>query len=118
MTILSELKALAEAATPGPWSYSSMPSGDTEVFADCGSTIAGFAPKEAPEDYHNAAFIAAANPQTVLALIKTLEEAEKRLNSIFILTEKDPRDLVIRGHATEALTSIEALKGGVENHDR
>lgn len=73
---IEQLKKLAEAATPGEWF-----SQDGEIISrESGSTVIS-------DEYHgnmiafqntaDAAFIAAANPQTVLALIKELEEARR-----------------------------------------
>lgn len=61
------LRALALAATPGPWRTS----GDRQVYeAICGFTVAGVR-----RDY-DAAYIAACDPQTILALLDRLDRLE------------------------------------------
>lgn len=76
---LAKLKELAEKATPGPWK--AIPTYDENKFlnvsvvsprgdADLGTWMV-CAAREA-----NAAFIAAVNPQTVLALVERIEELE------------------------------------------
>ena len=80
---LNELKAKAQAATPGPWvvhpnrpySVDSI-EGDGEL-AVYVCTTGGWADCDVP----NAAFIAAANPQTVLALVKVAEAVKKVLEA-------------------------------------
>ena len=109
MKDFSELERLAKAATPGPWRHATYLSGtqnvefpgsigvavvedikdgDDDSVATC-PDAAHAAVAHRKEDkggkydtqrYHNAAFIAAANPQTILALtarVKELEEALK-----------------------------------------
>lgn len=69
---LNELKELAEKATPGPWIYDEE-DGTIEPLETVGlrSIIAE------PTYSNDAAFIAAANPQTVLELIAEIERREK-----------------------------------------
>ena len=69
---LDALEELAKAATPGPWRANR-------------STAYGYAVVETPDvevaaelDAGDAAFIAAADPSTVLALIARVREAEGR----------------------------------------
>jgi hypothetical protein len=88
---LGELLKLAEKATPAPWKHSTREVGtpaefeyvgasgslgeDSVFIADCGSG----------DDGHDAAFIAAANPSTVSALIlelQALTEDNTRLNGL------------------------------------
>ena len=72
-----ELRRLAEAATPGPWKVErDDPSPD--VHDATGSVIATTMHSDLSrmEDGHNAAFIAAANPAAVLALLDRLRAAE------------------------------------------
>lgn len=68
----AELARLTEAATPGPWfETEGHPSGRTYgIHAEAGPVVAfrGIA-KPHGQGEHNAAFIAAANPATVLALL-------------------------------------------------
>lgn len=74
---LEELEAKADAATPGPWVAGEVLERGTVVrghnmIIDCRHT-----PDEGHFGGHNAAFIAAANPQTVqrlVAMVKFLSE--------------------------------------------
>jgi hypothetical protein len=65
MMKLEELKKLAEAATPGPWRFS-RESWNVST-PDCDTDIGIYIPES--EENMTGEFIAAANPQTVLALI-------------------------------------------------
>lgn len=85
------LRALAEAATPGPW-YSEVKSfvlparvgveghrrsvGDYAIAAMCGDSIR----PEPGSDAADAAYIAALDPQTVLALLDRLDALEAALD--------------------------------------
>jgi len=73
MTDLDELKALAEAATPGPWFLDA--GGDTGVYTEArvSDTSTDVAWSYRREDEK---FIAAANPAAVLDLIARVERAE------------------------------------------
>ena len=72
----AELRRLAAAATPGPWEYREMvepgsagvthPHGWVDAVIACGAN-----------EMRDAAYIAAANPATMLALLDRLEKAEK-----------------------------------------
>ena len=75
---IEELKRLAEAATPGPWS--SHPNGYYGVHSNTG-TICSTGEKIA-----DALYIAAANPATILELIQQRDELLAAL--------KDARELV------------------------
>ena len=73
MTDLTTLRRLAEAATPGPWYLHT--SDDTLVSSESGEIVQAqgeymieYASMEA-----DAAYIAAANPQAILALLDRLE---------------------------------------------
>lgn len=88
MTIdMNELRLLAQAATPGPWhlhqdglnhgfprGVMEINAGDWQAFAGAWA-ISGGKPSE--EGAANAAFIAAANPATVIELLDLLEAAEE-----------------------------------------
>lgn len=86
---LNELERLANAATPGPWSWTNNEGWaypQTYVDSEGRANIARFvngAPQfectvgEARQEWRNAAFIAAANPFVVLELVRRLREAEK-----------------------------------------
>lgn len=103
----SDLRAKAEAATAGPWSLCQhLKSVEDDIACRCGyrgviwgpdhdramaicqpghdaedPEQAGLAPERypRPQEIANAAFIAAANPATMLALLDLLEEAEGAL---------------------------------------
>ena len=74
MTDTKELRKLAEAATPGPWNYydDSLSTGRIEIVA-LGKTVTRIYRSVPEEDGANAEFIAAANPQTIIALLDTIE---------------------------------------------
>lgn len=87
MTDHNELRALALAATPGPWEYSTAGLGATDgsfiltehFVRRPGDDVAIAAEIINPDDCKtsedNAAYIAAANPATVLALLDEVEAA-------------------------------------------
>ena len=75
--LLADLKAKAEAATPGPWGVFETGSSITVYLPESylGNHIACMARGGVPaeEEFSNAAYIAAANPATILALIAEIE---------------------------------------------
>lgn len=76
MPTLDQLEALAKAATPGPW-----------IFAKDGSHIYQTAHItrdvwEIPHREADMPYIAAANPQTILALISQLRAANERIGEL------------------------------------
>lgn len=79
------LRAVAEKATPGPWrTASNRPLGpwvdrDTTPMAADGQPVLS---RNWKEVCLNAAFIAAANPAVVLALLDALDEAEKDMQRL------------------------------------
>jgi len=87
MTDYSELVRLAEAATPGPWKQHLVD--DTTVICSHGDVCCTFANGGRDDDVDfdtdterceaNATFIAAANPQAILTLIKRVKELETAL---------------------------------------
>jgi hypothetical protein len=81
----ARLRALAEAATPGPWEVPESIHGDPYINEVGKGTLIGgnIALANTRDDYgrSNAAYIAAANPAVVLALLDRLERAEGRLRS-------------------------------------
>lgn len=85
MTNLTELKKLAEAATPGSWTaYDDTSStGRIEIVA-IGKTLARIYRSVPAEDWPNAAFIAAANPQTILQMISVMEQMADALEYGFV----------------------------------
>ena len=82
MSDYNELRALALAATPGPWKtdrHLGSRSGEVLICFDAQDRGRGIAIAETVpgtgEEYCNADYIAAANPATVLALLDELEAA-------------------------------------------
>ena len=75
---IPRLAALAEAATPGPWEMD-----DAEIFAANGRCIGSTAlwddAPNADQSIADAAYIAAADPTTILALIRRVQAAEAEL---------------------------------------
>lgn len=99
MKDFSELVRLAEAATPGPWKQHLVD--DTTVICSHGDVCCTFANGGRDDDVDfdtdterceaNAAFIAAANPQTILALTARVKELEEALKPFAEHAEKyDP----------------------------
>lgn len=111
MNKLSELKAAAQAATPGPWSwkvdgifYYLSPEGvntPLERIIDDGSAWGEYA-ETIEHDGPDARFIAAANPATVLALLAELEAKDHahRVHAARLISE--------RGVLRERVTELEA----------
>ena len=77
---LEELKRLAEAAMPGPWTAGSGKSESPYVFGPRGSAVAEYLIEE------DAFYIAAIDPQTVLALVEAVEEARGLVRFLMGLT--------------------------------
>ena len=75
---LNELRKTAEAATPGPWDlYSTQ---DYEVFCAANFTDSNYDPPAVTygsDRSEDAEFIATFNPETALALLSRLEQAEQ-----------------------------------------
>lgn len=75
---LNELRKTAEAATPGPWDlYSTQ---DYEVFCATNFTDSNYDPPAVTygsDRSEDAEFIATFNPETALALLSSLEQAEE-----------------------------------------
>ncbi len=75
----ARLRALAVAATPGPWSAGvsdpeGLPNDTPTIFAPEMVDVVALAPVG-----DDAAFIAAANPAAVVALLDALDAAERRV---------------------------------------
>lgn len=131
----AELARLAEAATPGPWSYRDMrpntygpafvDSAEVQSLAICGEAVGlseahGFCLQVDSEvRMANAAFIAAANPATVLALIaenaalRTLwADADALASEHFVaLREKQDDAQMLYHRATEAERKLAEARG-------
>jgi hypothetical protein len=82
---LDDLEAKAKAATPGPW-YSD---GDHCSVADGNGDYVCNLDFDQGDD---ADFIAAANPQTVLALIDVVRAADDLMDDIAMLGDKVPKN--------------------------
>lgn len=81
----ARLLALAKAATPGPWAHQESNTDDDEPYWDvtcwCGDDR-GMVASCNEISGRDAAFIAAANPATILALLSALEAAERCIREI------------------------------------
>lgn len=103
----ARLRELAEAATPGPWKYQGPPDVGYSTFvgrfeAENGTVVCDFGDSEtyypsegSPPDPEDAAFIAAANPATILALLDALS------------AEREQGDRAV----ASAATAFQALNG-------
>ena len=88
MTIaIKRLRTLAQAATPGPWRWwtsNSFRRLSSDITGKDGDVLHGFVHRDGQGDVAisavNAAFIAAANPATVLQILDRIEELEAKLN--------------------------------------
>lgn len=76
MIDIEELKKLALAATPGPWEAVSNSVRDQIGPNGVGGFLVADCPANIGKRLEDAAFIAAANPRTVLALIARIEALE------------------------------------------
>jgi hypothetical protein len=89
---LDELKALAEKATPGDWfevdgerilvDLRHLPKGANGLLAEVFDPVDGDTKPQTGVTRANAAFISAANPETVLALIARVEALSYALEQI------------------------------------
>lgn len=87
---LAALRAVADVATPGPWEHNHEGLQGGEVIRAAAGRVARVYANTWPQhlpDCENAAFIAAFDPPTVLALLDRLEAAEARLASRYRLNE-------------------------------
>lgn len=73
-----KLRRLASAATPGPWESVD---GDVWTPAECSFALEGINDQRGA----NAAFIASANPATVIALLDRIAELERELQAVHVL---------------------------------
>lgn len=95
LSLLSDLKEKAERAIPGPWDYCGYESGNGNVELTIGAEKPGQnICKLSSQLYHknclyNAAFIAAANPAVVLALIRRILELEKEIEARHKIIQED-----------------------------
>jgi hypothetical protein len=112
MIDIENIEVLARTATPGPWFFSPMTETvDPEIGAANGSRVATLAAADITKA--NCAYIAAANPAAVLALIKELKSNTRMFmaacDELGAVNEKlglDPND----GGAEPILIAIEELQ--------
>lgn len=97
MTVLNKqaLREAAEKATKGQWAVEF----DDEVYSTDGVNNEQIAMVFSENEARDAAFIAAANPATVLALLDELEAAEKRI------AELEAREVLLPPKAPDNLAS-------------
>lgn len=87
-TDLDALRALAERATPGPWSCPDVwvETKDENAIAQCGNIswlgAPGVAANTRQQMKDNGAFIAACDPQTILAMIAELTQLRQRVREL------------------------------------
>ena len=113
MTNPDELERLARAATPGPWIRSGcrrkMGDEDCIMVGPDGFLIAALPigqPRDHAGAFNDAAFIAAANPATILALLSANREMREALEEARTLDRGFyewliERDLIARGEEVE-----------------
>lgn len=90
MISIIELKKLAEKATAGPWEFERKESREIFVYDNLVQTKDYIICQ--PHEKEDAAYIAAANPETIISLINQLNEANeliklldsKQYNTVFI----------------------------------
>jgi hypothetical protein len=75
MTTLTELRKLAEAATPGPWREGTPPPNGTTTVG----TVQGLMTAHCFNG-RDSAFISAANPATILALLDLIAQCKEALS--------------------------------------
>jgi hypothetical protein len=123
MTPLDKLRALAEAATPGPWATKAPRNLPRGVIAAGSMQVA-----DAFNDTHwtdeqcerNAAFIAAANPQTVLKLLDERDalrapeahwECQQRVDAL------EQQLSTLTAQRDQALAKVESLYKSIESSE-
>ena len=120
---LNKLERLANAATPGPWSWTNNEGWaypQTQVKTEQGTHIARFvdaAPQfcctvgEARQEWLNAAFIAAANPAVVLELVRRLREEEGHVTAHIDEAVEAEREACAKVCVSEGVTDDERMAG-------
>lgn len=104
MDKFSELKAAAMAATPGPWFRSGVQFNG--ITTESTFITQGNKPHVAStSEKRDAIFIAAANPDTVLALLAELEVKDKRIGE---LEERENRVVALAGGNAELWETMSA----------
>ena len=127
MTPLSELEALARAATPGPWEVFEQPVADKHEAIDELVVLVGgtnefsnvlpmlVAPNNlcpaitgcGKDGIPNAAFISAANPATILAMIELIRLQHEAIKRAFIYIPKRNGDYLKNDAVIEAFKKWE-----------
>ncbi|MBU8540854.1 ead/Ea22-like family protein [Falsiroseomonas tokyonensis] len=107
------LLAKAEKATPGPWDTSCGPSAVSDIFEEGDFNIypplGQFGPVAIGAGAHNAAFIAAADPTTVKALLAALDAArEECLRTGRLLNADLQHQMAERDEARAELAAAQA----------
>jgi hypothetical protein len=92
---MTDLRALAEAATPGPWARSEVPGDTLTVYQDSsGGAIAWVNGDNETGPHHpsaDAAYIAAVSPDVVLALLDERDALRAALEAVITADEHDRR---------------------------
>ncbi len=123
MTDTTELRRLAEAATPGPWSLH--PISSTAVIGAAGYVVAacgGYSSNSRDsgellsELSANAKLIAAANPQTMQALLDVVDAAERLMRPGGIIPINpasiyDTSEIMALRSALDAIKRMEGMNG-------
>ena len=82
MVNLDTLTVLAQEATPGPWTWH-----EGQGRVEKNRRQYPIAETFYPNEYHNAAFIAACSPDAILALVARVRELESALTQLKFATE-------------------------------
>lgn len=124
---LEDLQRKAEAATPGPWEWCPQTPPQMGYFNSPGLPVCDFGdaqqyyPTEgAPPSDEDAAFIAAANPAVILALIAELKEARQICCDLYqvIGALADEAGLFGDPQVSKAMdTAISVVEDDYERHD-
>ena len=109
MIDFDELKALCERATPGPWMHTPGYYNDSGgQYDQIDSPVEIISGEWGGPSGDNAAFIAAANPATILALLSANREMRAALERI-----ADPRNIHFAGDAqVVARSALTTQRGG------
>jgi len=86
---INELEKLAKAATPGPWKWYRWTDGYNHVVEDDGTSVTSVR----YGGLDDSKYIAAANPQTILAMIELLREMGEALE-MYMAAEDIPWSVV------------------------
>jgi hypothetical protein len=96
---MARLRALAETATPGPWTENVLGSEGYDVRANPDPSgnpirrirVAKFGYEKWETDRANAEYVAAFDPPTVLALLDRVETAESTIAAVWAVAERASR---------------------------